>query len=174
MIGATPEEPGAPGAEETWGIGREGSGGNSTAVLVRYYLHPGRWKRRKAAGRWGRRCPKNCLRSSSSTASPLAGQMTPRGFGVLVGTEKGAADSNRSCSCASPAAPSEATGPVPVEGEAEPLLVKGQHLYGKERAPMIAPLEEADGEAGALVVPVSEGAAGRERGPALGWPPLER
>ncbi len=47
------------------------------------------------------------------------------------------------------------TAPVPVEGETlpageEPLLLEGEALFGAARAPLIAPLEEAGGEAGAL------------------------
>jgi len=47
------------------------------------------------------------------------------------------------------------------EGGEAPLLGKGQALFGANRAPMFAPLAEADGAAGALVAPTnpSEGLA---------------
>ena len=156
MIGATPEEPEAPGREETWGVGREGSGDGATTVLVRYYVHPGSVEAQEGSWTLGPALPEELPKAFKLAASPLAGQMTPKGFGVLAGTEKGAADNEQVVLVRKPDGAFEATGAVPVEGEAEPLLLKGQHLYGKERAPMIAPLGETDGEAGALVAPVSE------------------
>jgi hypothetical protein len=156
MIGATPEEPEAPGQEEVWGVGREGSGDGATTVLVRYYVHPGSVEAEEGAWTLGPALPAELPKEFKLAASPLAGQMTRKGFGVLVGTEKGAADNEQVVLVRKPGGAFAATGTVPVEGEAEPLLVKGQRLYGGSRAPMIAPLEEADGEAGALVAPVSE------------------
>ena len=156
MIGATPEEPGAPGAEETWGIGREGSGSSSTTVLVRYYVHSGSVEAQEGTWTLGPTLPAELPMAFNLAASPLAGQMTPKGFGVLIGTEKGAADNEQVVLARKPGGAFEATGAVPVEGEAEPLLAKGRHLYGAKRAPMLASLEESDGEAGALVAPVSE------------------
>ncbi len=144
MIGATPEEPGAPGAEETWGVGLEGS----KTVLVRYYVHPGSVEAEEGTWTAGPALPAGFRLE----ASPLAGQMTPRGFGVLAGTTA----AGQVVLVRKPGGGFQETAPVPSEGT-EPLLSEGQRLFGSpNRAPMIAPLEEADGEAGALVVPVSE------------------
>ncbi len=156
MIGATPEEPGAPGKEEMWGVGREGSGAGASTVLVRYYVHPGAVEAEEGTWTLGPALPEELPKQFKLLASPLAGQMTPTGFGVLLGTVKGAADNEQVVLVRKPGGAFTATGPVPVEGETEPLLVKGQRLGGLHRAPMIAPLQEADGEAGALVAPVSE------------------
>ncbi len=95
MIGATPEEPGAPGAEETWGIGRKGSGSSSTTALVRYYVHPGSVEAQEGTWTLGPALPEELPKAFDLAASPLAGQMTPKGFGVLTGTEKGAADNEQ-------------------------------------------------------------------------------
>ncbi len=148
MIGATPEESGAPGAKETWGIGHEGS----ATVLVRYYVHPGSVEAEEGTWTLGPALPASFKLLATS---PLAGQMTSKGFGVLAGTAPGGAN-GQIVLVRKPGGAFEETSPVPVEGEAEPLLVKGQSLFGLARAPMIAPLEEAGGETGALVVPVSE------------------
>ncbi|MGA2164153.1 MAG: hypothetical protein ABSH36_06760 [Solirubrobacteraceae bacterium] len=156
MIGATLEEPGAPGAGETWGIGHEGSGSKATTVLVRYYVHPGSVEAQEGTWTLGPALPEELPKAFKLAASPLAGQMTPKGFGALVGAEKGAADNEQVVLVRKPGGAFEATGAVPVEGEAQALLLKGQRLYGSKRAPMLAPLEEAGGEAGALVAPVSE------------------
>ena len=152
MIGATPAEAGAPGGDETWGVGIEGS----TSVLVRYYEHPG-----AAGGEEGTWTRDEKLPTGFKLASsPLAGQMTPTGFGVLAGTASGGTD-DQVVLVRKPSGGFAETAHVPSEGEdpepAEPLLGKGQRLFGTNRAPMIAPLQEASGEAGALVVPVSEG-----------------
>jgi len=152
MIGATPEEPEAPGGYETWGVGSQGS----ASVLVRYYVHPAATGGEEGTWTLAPALPGGFKLESS----PLAGQMTPTGFGVLAGTASGGAN-GQTLLVRRPGGAFEETARVPVEGEepapAEPLLTKGQRLFGQTRAPMIAPLEEVDGEAGALVVPVSEG-----------------
>jgi hypothetical protein len=158
MIGATPEEPGAPGTGETWGIGQEGS---ATAV-VRYYVHPGSVEAQEGTWTLGPTLPAGfallqTLHGTHPEPSPLDGQMTRTGYGVLAGTAPGGAN-GQVVLVRKPGGAFEATSPVPVEGEAQSLLAKEQRLFGLARAPMIAPLEEAGGEAGALVVPVSEGA----------------
>ena len=70
MIGATPEEPGSPGSGESWGIGSEGG----STVVVRYASGAG-WT-------LGPALPSGFKPEDS----PLTGQMTPRGVGVLAGT----------------------------------------------------------------------------------------
>ncbi len=152
MIGATPEEPGAPGGEETWGVGREGS----STVLVRYYLHPGAIEAQEGSWTLGPALPEQLPEEFRLAPGPLAGQMTRKGFGVLIGTASGAADGRQVVLVRKPGGAFEATAPVSFEGETQALLLKGQHLFGVDRAPMIAPLQEAGGEAGALVAPVSE------------------
>ena len=148
MIGATPAEPGAPGGQETWGVGQQGS----AAVLVRYYVHPGSVEAQEGTWTVGPALPAGF----TLALGPLAGQMTPTGFGVLAGQIAGAADGGQVVLVRKPGGAFQQTSAVPVEGETEPLLASGQHLFGTARAPMLAPLEEADGEAGALVAPVSE------------------
>ncbi len=152
MIGATPEEPGAPGSEETWGVGREGS----STVLVRYYLHPGSIEAQEGSWTLAPALPEKLTEEFNLAASPLAGQMTRKGYGVLIGTVSDAPDGGQVVLVRKPGGAFEATAPVPGEGEAGALLLKGQHLFGVDRAPLIAPLQEAGGEAGALVAPVSE------------------
>jgi hypothetical protein len=148
MIGATPLE--APGSDETWGVGKTGS----TTVLVRYAKGSG-WSLAPAlpAG-------------FALGQNPLAGQMTPRGDGVLAGTAPSASGhSHQVLLVGRPGAGHAftATAPIPAQGEPllkgeEPLLHEGEVLFGAARAPLIAPLDEADGEAGALVAPIIEGA----------------
>ncbi|MGH2853598.1 MAG: hypothetical protein ACRDLF_05335, partial [Solirubrobacteraceae bacterium] len=150
MIGATPAEPGAPGAGETWGIGQEGS----ATVLLRYYVHPGSVEAQEGTWTLGPALPAGF---DLLATSPLAGQLTPTGFGVLAGTAPGGPN-GQVVLVRKPGGAFEETSHVPVEGEAEPLLTKGQRLFGLARAPMLAPLEEANGAAGALVAPVDEGA----------------
>jgi hypothetical protein len=70
MIGATPEEAGAPGPEETWGVGIDGT----TTVLARYASGAG-WT-------LGPGLPAGFKMENSQ----LAGEMSPGGAGVLVGT----------------------------------------------------------------------------------------
>ena len=94
MIGATPDEPGAPGREETWGLGKLGEGKPTSSCATTSIRR--RAAEKKAAGRSGRRCPRA---SHPQDESPLEGEMTAGGFGVLAGTIDKAA---RSCSCASP------------------------------------------------------------------------
>ncbi len=147
MIGATPEESGAPGRYETWGLGVLGG---SHRVLVRYYRSPG------GEGTWtfGPALPSGF----TPVLSPLAGEMTPKGTGVLLGSGGRGVVLVRK-----PGEAFEEAAPVPVEGEAlaggeVPLLKKeGEALYESGRAPLIAALEEQKGEAGALVVPVDTG-----------------
>jgi hypothetical protein len=91
MIGATPGEAGA-GANETWGIGSSSGG----AVLVRYAGRNGNvgesgWSlgpvlQGEEGGPLKGFEPANSHAAGGAGASPLAGQMTPDGAGVLVGS----------------------------------------------------------------------------------------
>lgn len=155
MIGATPAEVGAPGGAETWGVGVEGA----TATLLRYYTHPAPGGGEEGTWTLGPALPQGFKLEHS----PLAGQMTPRGFGVLAGSAPGGGPAGQVVLVRKPGGPFEATAPVPSEeaepAPPEPLLAKEQRLFGLDRAPMIAALEEPGGQAGALVAPVSEGSA---------------
>ncbi|MGO9247068.1 MAG: hypothetical protein ACLP7W_00530 [Solirubrobacteraceae bacterium] len=159
MIGATPNEPGAPGPNETWGVGAEKSGAGTEektiAVIVRYAGGSG----------WSlvQRLDEGSLAGFKFESSPLAGQMTPHGDGVLAGAlPKEGGGSQQAILVRKQGGAFEATPAVTVESETpqpgeEPLLHKGETLFGAKRAPLIAPLEEESGEAGALVAPIREG-----------------
>jgi hypothetical protein len=161
MIGATPNEPGAPGPNETWGVGGEKSGtgteAKTIAVIVRYAGGSG----------WTlvQRLDEGPLAGFMFESSPLAGQMTPHGDGVLAGTlPKEGGGSQQAILVRKQDGAFETTPAVTVESETpqpgeEPLLKKGETLLGSasSRAPLIAPLEEEGGEAGALVAPIREG-----------------
>jgi hypothetical protein len=156
MIGATPAEAGG-GRNETWGLGRGAAG----ALLVRYTADTG-WSLgpglQDEAGHplagFVLDTPESF--TSTSTPSPLAGQMTAHGSGVLAGSVEGkqvllVRDPN------SPANPFRQTEAVPTED-----LGKGERLFGLSRAPLLAPLEESGGHGGTLVVPVREHGSGIE------------
>ncbi|HYM54680.1 MAG TPA: hypothetical protein VES97_04915, partial [Solirubrobacteraceae bacterium] len=143
MIGATPLEAGAPGANETWGIGR----GSHGAVLVRYSAGAG-WtlapSLQDSAGQ--------PLSGFTLAASPLAGLMTPRGSGVLIGTD--GSNANKTVLVRDPGQPFKQTEPVPGAD-----LEAGEDLFSSDRAPLIAPLDEGGSKAGALLVPFKDGGA---------------
>jgi len=159
MIGATPLE--APGENETWGVGKAGS----ATVLVRY----------TSAGGWSLGPPlQNAgglpLGAFTLYPSPLAGQMTALGAGVMVGTVPQGLGQRKVLLARAPGGAFHETPAVPSEGEPlkegeQPLLKAGEALFANEqggaamRAPLIAPLdEEGAAGSGALVVPVREGA----------------
>lgn len=159
MIGATPQEPGAPGANEVWGVGIPGGAASegSGAALVRYTSANG-WLLGPA--------PENPagqpLAGFRLDASPLAGQMTPTGAGVLVGTVPEKASAPQPVLLVR-----NASGPFQEPAEAPPLQA-GESLFGSARAPLITALDEGGGRAGALVVPVDEASQGVE-GAVLHW-----
>ncbi|HXA55158.1 MAG TPA: hypothetical protein VNV37_09845, partial [Solirubrobacteraceae bacterium] len=168
MIGATPREAGAAAeADETWGVGKRGA----TTMLVRYRAATGWTPGPELRGVGG-----EALADFTLYASPLAAQMTPTGFGVMVGS----AGTQPAVLVRAPGQSFVATASVPIEGEASkageaPLLRKDEALFDQqlepdnlaERAPLIAALEEAGGVAGALIVPVVEGAG--VEGQVLHW-----
>jgi hypothetical protein len=159
LIGASPQE--APA--ETWGIGEANVGGESQWVIVRY-TEDGGWT--LGAGLLDHAgnplvgfVPDKPIFSGSSATSPLAGQMTPSGGGVLVGTARTSAEPTATTQQAvlvrDPGGAFQETAPVPTEGSGA-LLKPGEALFGAHRAPLVAPLQEAGLRAGALVVPVQE------------------
>ncbi len=143
MIGATPEEAGAPGPGETWGIGRDGP----RHVLVRYTSATG----------WllGPALPADF----TPLESPLVGEMTAHGAGVLAGTVSESGGTRGAVLVRGAGAAFDETARVTRQGETlaegeEPLLGEHEELFAGHRAPLIASLEEEGGAAGALVVPV--------------------
>jgi hypothetical protein len=141
MIGATPLEAGAPGANETWGVGVPGSSsGGGGALLVRYTSEGG-WSLGPslldAAGQ--------PLAGFKLDASPLAGEMTPTGAGVLVGE----------LSTKQKILLVRGAGGAFQEPDEAPPLKEGEVLFGAG-APLIAALDEGAGKGGALVVPAGE------------------
>jgi hypothetical protein len=184
LIGSSPLE--APA--ETWGIGQVNDGtGTSAWGLVRYAEGAG-WslgpELLDTAGQpLAGFVPDRPLVDGLSDTSPLAGQVTPNGNGVMVGTvptppPPGATQPGppqKVVLVRNPEGPFQETAPVPpppteppAGGGEPPLLKTGETLFGTDRAPLIAPLEEAGGGAGALVVPVDEQGSGVEDG-VLHW-----
>jgi hypothetical protein len=153
MIGSSPQE--AP--DETWGVGSSEEGG---AQVVRYVAGSG-WSLGPALlGRTGQ--PLSGFKldqpAGAQAPSPLAGQMTPDGSGVLVGTVsegEGASETSRQVVLVrNPGGSFQETAPLPSEGPA--ALAPGELLFAEaDRAPLLAPLDEPGGDAGALLVPVS-------------------
>ncbi len=155
MIGASPEE----AKDETWGIGIE----KGASALVRYTPETG-WSLGSALLNASGQ-PLSGFQLDQPEAAiypfpnPLSGQVLANGSGVLAGTiENGA----------SPVllvrdlgAAFQETAALPTTGEV--ALQKGERLLGLERAPMVAALSEADGHAGALVVPVNEAGGSEDR-----------
>ncbi len=111
--------------------------------------------------------------------------MTANGGGVLVGAvpavaqrrdSRARAASKRSCSCATRGArsrrprrcPRRPPEPVKDGSRNRPCSSRARRCSVRHRAPLIAPLEEAGGRAGALVVPVNEEGSGVEDG-VLHW-----
>lgn len=162
MLGSSPLE--APG--ETWGVGTDAS----STVLVRYTTEGG-WSLGPdlldAAGQ-----PLSGFKldrpEGLSAPSPLAGQVTNNGSGVLVGSAPASSQPGvrQIVLVRNPGGSFQETAPVLAEGEAA-LLKEGESLFGAKRAPLIAPLDEAGGKAGALVVPVTE--TGSVEGGVLYW-----
>jgi hypothetical protein len=153
MIGSTPLEAAAPGKYETWGVGVPIGNGGAGAELVRYYFnestHEGAWSPGPAMlDSSGQPLSRFTLESS-----PLAGQMTPEGAGVLGGSVGSGSSTRPVVLVRRPGGAFEEAAAPPAEGEGS--LREGQALFGR-RAPLIAPLDESAGAAGALVVPVDE------------------
>jgi hypothetical protein len=152
MIGATPGEAGG-GLDETWGVGN----GSSGPVLVRY-THEGGWslgpglQGEDGGSLTGFELDTPQAFSSHSGPSPIAGQMTADGAGVLAGSvEEGKQQVLLVREPNNPANAFRETKPVP-EGDLE----HGEKLFGLQRAPLIVPLDESGGHVGALVAPVKE------------------
>ena len=158
MLGATLAEPGAPHGA-TWGLGELQEGSVAVPKLVRRVSSEAGSSGEEAGWEPGPELPAGFQPDHPDhKPSPLEGQLTPEGYGVLVGTIPHEPEAQQVVLVRKPGGPFEATAPVPAEGSVgpgeEPLLHSGQTLFASARAPMIAPLREADGSAGALVMPV--------------------
>ena len=154
MIGASSREPGAPAARDV------GRGRGQRRSHDRPLLRPSRPKRagRRRRQLDGRADPPRRLRARTEGESdPLEGQVDPEGYGVLAGEipVSGSTQGEEVLLVRKPGGGFQATTPPATEGE-EPPLGSGHTLLNVKRWPMIAPLHEADGEAGALVAPVDE------------------
>jgi hypothetical protein len=164
LIGSTPSEPGAPGKYETWGVGPVEGDLSGPDVLVRYYRdessHEGAW----SLGPGLVDASGQPLSQFKLLPSPLAGQMTTDGAGVLGG-EVGPGSTKREVLLVRKPGGAFEEAPLPSEGEG--ALPEGEVMFSSRRAPLIAPLDEGSGEAGALLVPVHEG-KGNE-GQVLHW-----
>jgi hypothetical protein len=171
LIGSSPLE----ASNETWGVGQVSqSGGAFPSALVRYTSQTG-WSMgpdlldssAKPLAGFRLDAPED------SQPSPLAGQMTAAGSGVLVGTVPAAPSTPEPCTpkaqpvvlVRDPGGPFKETAALPKEGEA--ALAPGERLFCPKRAPLVAALDEAGSHAGALVVPVKE--SGKVESSVLHW-----
>ncbi len=148
MIGASPAE--AP--NETWGVGQVGPQGSPSYAIVRYSSDGG-WTLAPD--------PLDSAGQPLSGFAPargfLAGEMTPAGDGALLGTVGGA--SHQVLLVRDPSAAFKEAAPLPETGAT--ALAPGETLFGNDRAPLLAALDEG-GHAGALVVPVNREGTGVE------------
>jgi hypothetical protein len=159
MIGSAPLEADAANQNETWGIGEVGSQGDPSWAIVRYTAEGG-W----ALGPQPQSSTGQPLLGFEPDRSPLAGQMTADGSGVMLGiAPTGPSETLRQVVLVrNPGGAFQETAPEPVpEIGATALLNPGESLFASRRAPLIAPLEEGS-EAGAFVVPLATGASGEE------------
>jgi hypothetical protein len=157
MLGSSPAE----ANEETWGLGVE----DGASVLVRYTPETGWSLGPKLLDSGGQ--PLEGFKLDQPEAarynspSPLAGQMTADGGGVLAGATGSGDSEQQMLLVRDPGGAFQQTAALPASGEV--ALQKGELLLGVNRAPMLAALDEADGHAGALVVPVNEEQNGEDR-----------
>lgn len=167
MIGSSPLE--APG--ETWGIGMLESEGQSAWAVVRYAEGAG-WS---LAPGFLSDAGQPLSGFEPDPRALLAGQVTARGSGVLLGSapeESGSEGSRRQVLLVrdphSQQGAFQETAPVPQAGEGA-LLKAGESLFGDNRAPLTVALEEEGGaRTGALVVPAQSSASDPENG-VLHW-----
>jgi hypothetical protein len=158
---------------ETWGVGQLGSESQSTWTIAHYVAGQG-WSltgmRTYAAGGSGQP-----LSGFAPDMSPLTGQVTSTGVGALLGTvteetevgEELHTTNRQVLLVRSPGGEFQETQPVPTEGAA--LLLSGESLYSTNRAPLLTPLDEGNGLAGALVVPVNSNTSGVAEEAVLHW-----
>lgn len=153
IIGSSPQE--AP--DETWGLGKAEGNADGVPLLVRYTAESGWMLGPALTDTSGQPLTHFELDRPEGlqAASPLAGQMTANGAGVLVGQVPSGEAEREVVLVRNPGGAFQETPAVPSEGS-EALLKEGERLFRADGAPMIAALEEPSGDAGALVVPVAE------------------
>ncbi len=159
MFGSSPSE--AP--DEAWGIGRS----HGATAIVRYAAGAG-WSVAPGPLKSGGE-PLEGFKldhpeeGKYAQPSPLAGQVTPNGGAILLGTVPGASSSEpRDVMLARrPGGAFTEVALPPGSGEAhggeEVTLSEEELPFGHNRAPMVAALEEPGSAVGALLVPVLEG-----------------
>jgi hypothetical protein len=154
MIGSSPGE--APG--ETWGVGSAGR----EAALVTYNQQAG-WSLGPAfLGSEGQ--PLKGFRLAQPEAfrypnpSPLAGSLTRNGSGALLGTVPGTGGATKTSSQTLLVRNPGGAFQQVAAPSGEAALSGGERLFGVDRAPLVAALDEggSPARAGALVVPVDE------------------
>ncbi len=154
MIGSSPDE--AP--DEAWGVGQGNGAGRFRSPLVRYTSSSG-WSLGPVYEDFSG-APLSEFRLAApggATPSPLAGEMTPSGSGVLGGEvppSAGSKEPRQVVLVRDPGAAFRETAALPETGEV--ALRNGETLYAPGRAPLLAAIDEGSGKAGALVVPVRE------------------
>lgn len=157
MIGSSPLEAGAPNENETWGIGEDGLQSAPTWHVVRYTSGGGWTVQPGPLSATGQP-----LSGFEPDHSPLTGDMTASGSGVLVGSALTQPQSETRSKVVLVRNPGGVFQETAVEPEGEPALLKpGESLFKSPRAPLLAALDEG-GHAGALVVPVDTGTNGSE------------
>ena len=149
MIGSSPAE--TPG--ETWGVGEVGSVNSGDFAILDYSAERG-WALAPAPVEAGGKP----LSGFKPARTPLTGEMTPGGDGVLIGT-LGEGSRHELVLVRSPGgtfteAPISSGGPGA-------LIDSEEKIFSENRTPLIAPLEES-GHAGALLVPIDSAASGDE------------
>jgi hypothetical protein len=160
MIGSSPSE--APA--ETWGIGEVGPFNGGRFSIVRYVEGAG-W----SLSPWLRADGQPGEGVLKPAGSPLTGETTPNGAGMLLGTVASApGEQGRELVLVRDPGGGFRETPVPEEGEAALLKAPDESLFSRSRAPLIAALDEG-GHAGALVVPVNSNSSGVEEDGVLHW-----
>jgi hypothetical protein len=152
LLGSSPAEAG----NETWGIGEVGSEDAPSFAIVRYSSDGG-WTLAPGPLDSGGQP----LSDFQPARGPLTGEMTPSGAGALLGTIPAGGSRHQVLLARDPGGVFRETVAVPEEGEDG--LRPGEVLFGSNRAPLLAALDES-GHAGALVVPVDGAAPASEDG----------
>jgi hypothetical protein len=155
MFGSSPRE--SPG--ETWGVGEVG---HEQWGIVHYGEGAG-WTRVQWLGANGAPPAEGFLKMPKS---PLSGEVTPSGAAALLGTAAAEpqATGHKVLLVRNPGGAFQETEAVP-----SALLKPGESLFERERAPLLAALDEGGGRAGALVVPVNSGSSGVMEDGVLHW-----
>ncbi len=150
LIGSSPAEVPA----ETWGVGHGSGAAVFTPMLVRYTRDTG-WSLGSPFQDTGGASLKafRLAAPEGGRPSPLAGRFTDSGAGVLLGEVP--PEEHQVLLVRDPGGAFRET--APLEGAAKEVALKeGESLFAKNRAPLLAAIDEASGRAGALVVPVSK------------------